>query len=92
MIFNLLSKIVDVIVLHPFQSKVVGSSAVIDVIETPSVKPEDNNPNWSQERVKDRFPPSSVVSNHGSVEEVPFVLDDNFEGDTGPEIVIRIRG
>ena len=92
MIFNFLIKVVDVVVLNPFQTKVVSGLVVFDVREIPPIGPEDSNPNWSPENVEEGPPKGGVVLNHGNVEKVPFVFNHNFEGNIGPEAVIWLCG
>ena len=89
MILNLLRKVVQVVVLNPFKTKVVSSLVVVDVLKTPSLCPEDTKPNWNQENVEDGPPEVSVVLNHGDVGKVPFVRYYNLEDDIGPETVIH---
>jgi len=73
MILNLLRKVVQVVVLNPFQTKIVSGLIVVDILKTPALSPEDAKPNWNQENVEERPPELSVVLNHGNVSEVPFV-------------------
>jgi hypothetical protein len=87
-VLDLFTNVVDVVVLNPFESKIVSFIVVFDIIEAPSVKPEDTNPDWDQEYVHERFPESYVILNHGFVKNVPFILDNNFESDTDPEAPI----
>ena len=92
MVLNLFRKVVDVVVLNPFQTKVVSGLVVFDVREIPPIGPEDSNPNWSPENVEEGPPKGGVVLNHGNVEKVPFVFNHNFEGNIGPEAVILTSG
>jgi hypothetical protein len=50
-VFNLFLKVVDIIVLNPFQTKIIGVLVIFDIREAPRLRPEGDEENWESKNV-----------------------------------------
>ena len=88
MVLDSIRNIVDVTILNPFKSKVIGSRIVLDIRKVPSINPEGNKKNWNCPNIHDRFPETNVVLDHDIIEDIPGVLYNNFEENSSVEIPV----
>jgi hypothetical protein len=80
--------VVNIVVCNPFKTEIIGCLAEFNIIKAPVVNPEDDKKDWTHEYVHDGFPESYIVLNHGLVKNVPFIRNNNFEENTGPEVPV----
>jgi hypothetical protein len=87
-VLDLQRNIMDVAILNPFKSKVISSLIVNDISKAPSINPEGNKKNWNCKNVHDGFPEISVVLYQDIIKDIPSVLYNNLEENSGVVIPV----